>query len=120
MIYDPTNWYWTVAGDETKAFSSKAGDYVASSDVTFRTWVANGNTPTRIASVDELAEVLANAAVRPANAEMLDRYKGSQASKLTLELAAKVLFNHENRIRALEGKATVTANQFATALKVML
>jgi XkdW protein len=32
----------------------------------------------------------------------------------------KVLFNHENRIRALEGKAAITAAQFITAIKVLL
>lgn len=53
-------------------------------------------------------------------ADILDRYKGSQASRFTLEIAAKVAFNHENRLRALEGKATVTANQFANALKAIL
>jgi hypothetical protein len=51
---------------------------------------------------------------------MLDGYKGKQASKFTLLIAAKVAFNQENRIRALEGKAPVTAAQFAGALKAML
>lgn len=50
--YNPLDWYWIVGGDETKVYSSNAGDYVASD--------------------------------------------------------------------ALEGKATVTANQFANALKAML
>ena len=118
--YNPLDWYWFVGGDETKAFSSKSGDYVQVNDATFVAWKLAGNAPTRIASADELAEVLGNASVRPANADILDRYKGSQASKLTMELVAKVLFNHENRLRALEGKATITANQFASALKAML
>lgn len=119
-IYNPLDWYWIVGGDETKAYSSKTGDYVASDDATFVAWKLAGNSPTRIASTDELAEVLDGARARPVNADLLDRFKTSQASKLTLELVAKVLFNHENRLRALEGKATVTANQFANALKAML
>lgn len=118
--YNPLDWYWFVAGDETKAFSSKAGDYVAANDATFVAWKLVGNAPTRIASADELAEVLGNASARPANADILDRYKGSQASRYTLEIAAKVAFNHENRLRALEGKPTITAKQFANALKAML
>ena len=32
----------------------------------------------------------------------------------------KVLFNHENRIRAFEGKAAITTAQFITAIKALL
>ena len=120
MNYDPKDWYWLIGGDETRAYSSKAGDYVSANDATFVAWKLAGNLPTRIANADELAEVLGNASVRPANADILNRYKGSQASRYTLEIAAKVAFNHENRLRALEGKPTITANQFANALKAML
>jgi hypothetical protein len=120
ITYDPSNWYWYVAGDQTKAFSSKVGDYVASTDETFQAWLTSGGVPTNIDTEDNLADVLAAASVRPVNANMLDGYKGKQASKFTLLIAAKVAFNHENRIRALEGKAPVTAAQFAGALKAML
>jgi hypothetical protein len=34
-------------------------------------------------------------------------------------ISAKILFNHENRIRALEGKAAITAAQFRTAVKAL-
>lgn len=44
-----------------------------------------------------------------------------QEKSLTLDLLiGKVLFNHENRIRALENKAPITAAQFRTALKALL
>lgn len=33
---------------------------------------------------------------------------------------AKVLFNHENRIRALEAKPSITMEQFTSALKTIL
>jgi hypothetical protein len=36
-----------------------------------------------------------------------------------LGIAFRVLFNHENRIRALEGKAAITATQFRTAVKAL-
>lgn len=36
------------------------------------------------------------------------------------QVAFRVLFNHENRIRALEGKQAVTPEQFRAALKAML
>lgn len=35
-------------------------------------------------------------------------------------LQFRVAFNHENRIRALEGKAAITAAQFRAALKALL
>lgn len=117
--YDPTNWYWFVGGDETKAFSSASGDYVPADDPAFLAWRVDGN-PTRIDTEDNLADVLASASVRPTRANILDKYKNTQASRLTMELVAKVLFNHENRLRALESKPSVTAGQFAGALKAML
>jgi len=119
-IYDPRNWYWIVGGDETKAYSSAAGDYVQADNATYVAWRAAGNNPTRIANADELAEVLATASVRPTQADMLDRFKDTQASQLTMALVAKVLFNHENRLRVLEGKQPVTAPQFRATLKAML
>lgn len=118
--YNPANWYWIVAGSATQVFSSASGNYVATGDATYQAWLAGGNTPTRIASEAELGDVLAPYQIRPVAAGVLDGYKDSQASKLTIEIVAKVLFNHENRLRALEGKQAVTANQFKTALKDLM
>lgn len=118
--YDPKNWYWYVAGDETRAFSSASGDYVPAGDATFQAWLKDGGLPTRILNEAELGEVLAPYSLRPMNAGVLDAYKDSQAVKLTIEIAAKVLFNHENRLRALEGKAPANAAQFKTALKGLM
>lgn len=118
--YDPKNWYWYVAGDETRAYSSASGDYVPASDATFQAWRADGSIPTRILNEAELGEVLAPYSLRPAHVGVLDAYKDSQAVKLTVETAAKVLFNHENRLRALEGKAPASAAQFKIALKALM
>jgi hypothetical protein len=35
-------------------------------------------------------------------------------------VSGQILFNHENRIRVLEGKAQITAKQFKTAVKGLL
>ena len=35
-------------------------------------------------------------------------------------LIFRILFNHENRVRVLEGKAAVTAEQFRAAMKALL
>lgn len=120
MDYSAKNWYWIVGGDESRVYSSAIGGYLPADDAGYLAWLAGGGVATRILNEDELAEVLANASVRPANAAILDKYKGSQADNLTMKLVAKVLFNHENRVRALEGRAAVTANQFRNALKDML
>lgn len=56
--YDPTDWYWIVAGDESRVWSSKASAYVPVSDATFQAWLDHGGIPSRIASEQELADVL--------------------------------------------------------------
>lgn len=118
--YNPNDWYWKVTSVPNKVYSSKLGDYVADTDATYVDWASDGTMPTVVETEDDLGNSLANASLRPANVAVLDKFKDAQASKLTLELVAKVLFNHENRIRVLEGKQPVTANQFANALKGML
>lgn len=120
MMYSPDNWYWIVAGDETRVYSSKIGDYVLVSDATYQASISAGGVPTRIASEDELAEVLAPYQIRPAAATVLDKYKDTHARRLMIEIVAKVLFNHENRIRALEGRQAVTPQQFRNALKELM
>lgn len=120
QYYDPSNWYWIVGADDTQVFSSAPGNYIPASDAAYQAWLANGGVPTRIASEAELGEVLAPYQIRPASAGVLDAYKNSQAAKLTVEIVAKVLFNHENRLRVLEGKQAVTAAQFKSALKDLM
>lgn len=51
--------------------------------------------------------------------EELDAESEAKIDRVDM-LAFKVLLNHENRARALEGKQAVTANQFRSALKAML
>ena len=104
--YDPRNWYWSVAGSTTQVYSSASGDYVAIADSTYQAWLAAGNAPTKIDTEANLGDVLAPYSIRPVNAAVLDGYQNSQAAKLTVEVVAKVAFNHENRIRALEGHRT--------------
>lgn len=118
--YNPSDWYWIVAGSTTSVFSSAAGNYVPVSNAAYQGWISRGNLPSNIASEAELGEVLAPSQVRPVAAGVLDGYKDSQATKLTIEIVAKVLFNHENRLRALEGKQAATAAQFKSALKDLM
>lgn len=120
ISYNPKDWYWVVAGDTSKVFSSKIGDFVQASDPTYQAWVASGGVPTNIVSAAELGEVLAPYNLRPVHAATLDGYTDSQASKLTLEVVAKVLFWAVNEIRVLKGQQPVTANQFKTFLKGLM
>lgn len=118
--FNPANAYWFVAGDETKVFSSATGDYVSPTAPAFLAFLESGGAVTRIANEQELGEVLAPYSVRPSHPGILDAYKDAQALKLTVEIVAKVCFNHENRLRALENKAPINANQFKNALKDLM
>jgi hypothetical protein len=106
--YDPKNWYWIVAGDETRVFSSATGNYVPANDATYVAWAADGTMPTRILNETELGEVLADARVRPNRAAVLDAYKGQHAKRMTDEVQTKALLWCINEIRALKGEAALT------------
>lgn len=55
MFGFPHNWFWIVAGNEAQWYSSATGGYVAP----VQAFIDDGKRPTRIASEDELWEVLA-------------------------------------------------------------
>lgn len=114
------DWYWFVGGDETRAYSSAAGDYVAAGDATFLAWQADGGAASRIASEIELGAVLADARVRPQNAAILDSFKGRHADELTVEVTAKLFFQIVNEIRDIKGQAPVTAAQFRNYVKGLM
>lgn len=59
LAYEPTGWYWVVAGDPNRVFSSAQVAYVDSSDPDYLNWVSNGGIPTPIATDGELADVFA-------------------------------------------------------------
>lgn len=118
--YNPGDWYWFVNGDESRVFASKAGDYVPVANEAYQAWLAAGGVTTRIGSEAELGEVLDPHSLRPNNAGVLDGYKESQARRLTIEIVSKVLFNHENRLRALEGKQAVTPAQMRNFIKGLM
>jgi hypothetical protein len=61
-IFDATDWYWIVAGDQSKVFSSYQSAYVSSDDVRYQRWVATNGGPTFIALESDLVELLAEKA----------------------------------------------------------
>lgn len=125
--YNPSNWYWTVAGDTTRAFSSASGGYVPANNPTFVEWGSDGTLPTNIASEAELGEVLAPLRIRPSAAGVLDAYLNTQAIEVADAVQFKIIFNHENRLRAIEralnlngNPANLTPAQARAAVKVLL
>lgn len=126
-MYDPKNWYWFVAGDQTRVFSSVVGDYVLVSDPTFVAWTADGTRPTIMDTEANLGAVLAPYQIRPVHAATLDGYTGAQADTVLSHVAFKILFNHENRIRAIEralvlngSPANLTAAQARNVVKGLM
>jgi hypothetical protein len=65
MNYDPKNWYWIVANDTSRAWSSAANAYVLAADAMFLAWLADGNVPTAIDTEENLWDVMRAANVPP-------------------------------------------------------
>ena len=59
--YSPSNWYWIVGGSTTQVYSSAAAAYVPITDATYETWLAAGNSPTKIDNETDLGGVFAAA-----------------------------------------------------------
>ena len=78
-------------------------------------------TQVRTGPVDTVGKDAVNRVwtVRAKSAGELDADKGASVDAMDA-VAFKVLLNHENRLRALEGKRTATAAQFKAALKAFL
>ncbi len=60
ISYDPYAWYWVVAGDKTRVWSSVAGGYVPIDDADYLAWQTASPLarPTPIESEDALTGVL--------------------------------------------------------------
>jgi hypothetical protein len=83
-LYDIFDWYWIVAGDASRAFSSKGRDYVLASDPTYVDWSADGTVPTPIESEHSLGGVMAASnLLRPIPAGVFAGYQDA----LTLRIA---------------------------------
>ncbi|NOG69825.1 hypothetical protein HJG45_05550 [Roseicella sp. DB1501] len=59
MIYTPQDWYWVVAQETNRLYSSRAIGYVPLDDAAYSAWRARGNDATHIVSEAELQDVLA-------------------------------------------------------------
>lgn len=127
LPFNASDWYWKVAGSTTQVFSSKVGDYVPIADATYAAWLAGGHTPTSIDTEASLGAVLAPYLLRPTAVNVLDGYKDKLAVDVVAAVIFKVLFQHENRIRAIEralslngSPADLTAGQAKAAIKALM
>lgn len=57
-LYLASAWYWQVAGDTNRVWSSASGAYVPTSNTDFQAWQAAGGVATRIDSESSLNDVL--------------------------------------------------------------
>ena len=128
MIYTPSNWYWKVLENPSQVYSSAKAAYIDLSDEDYQNWLlitdAEGltNKPTVIDTEANLWNVLIQqypAGISPINTTAQDQLKSYNITKLDI-VAFKVLFNHENRIRALENKQPITTQQFINGIKALL
>jgi len=124
---DVSDMYWAVAGSTTQVYSSKVGDFVPVADATYQAWLAKGNMTQKIDTEANLGEVLAPYLLRPTAANVLDGYKDKQATDITTAVIFKILFNHENRLRACEralglngSPADLTPGQAKAAVKALM
>lgn len=58
MSFNIRDWYWRVAGVESRYYSSRAGASVAADDATLASWLEQGGRITSIKDVAELNDVL--------------------------------------------------------------
>lgn len=119
-LYDPKNWYWTVAGDSTQVYSSASGSYVPVADATFIAWQSDGAQPTKIDNEASLGAVLSPYypdVPRPVAAAVLAGYQQDQADDLFKNKLIKLLFVLVNRIQVLEGKQPLTIPQARAYVK---
>lgn len=118
--FDPKNGYYQLRTGTTQVFSSARGQFVGVTDAAYQSWLAEGNFVIPVDSAQEIGAALATFLVRPSDATVLDGYIGTQADKVLTKLEFKIAFNHESRLRALEGKAPLTVAQARNFVKGLM
>ena len=123
-IRDPNNWYWFIGADRSQVYSSATGGFVSTLDSppneALSSFLAAGLSPAIIDTVESLGAVLSDlAAPPPVDAAVLSAYKDADLTKVD-QVIFRVLFIHENRIRALNSQPAISAQQFLAAIKALL
>lgn len=126
--YHAGQWYWYVAGDRSRVFSTASGDYLPANDPAVVAWMADGTVPHNADSEQELGQRLATDNVaRPVAVNVLDGYRDEHSRGIVAQTVFKVLFQHENRLRAIEralnlngSPSNLTAGQARAAIKALM
>lgn len=122
-VFDPSKWYWIVAGDTSQVYSSELAAYVPVSDVTYSGWVAADNHATPIVSEQELWDYLIGRVYNstPATAHSSSSgLKNKRLNEQLIESVYQLLFDHENRIRALESQSPLTDAAFFSYIQTLM
>jgi hypothetical protein len=118
--FDISDWYWFVAGSTTQVYSSKAKDFVPATNTAYQRWLADGKTPTNIDTPFNLGVVLAERGdmnLQPIAAGVLDGFSDTVAARTTATYLNRLLFEYENRLRAIEGQPAMSATDFRQKIK---
>lgn len=110
MMYTPANWYWIIAGDDRQVYSSASAATVGTGDKAYKAWLAQGNAPTRIATMDELKDVLIAAGVIDVPQTISDRQFFQQLA------IAKVISQEEALAAVKTGDIPSALSGFIAAL----
>jgi hypothetical protein len=96
--------------------------FVPLSNPSYVTWLAvTGNQPTPIINEQDLFDYLTALGIAiPVGAVTSDNFKSDIVNNQMTLVIGQILFNHENRIRALESKAPITKAQFIAGVKDLL
>lgn len=59
LIWRPEDWCWIIGGDETRVYSSQLNKMLSTESDEYLVWQGRNGKPTRIKTVEELKDVLA-------------------------------------------------------------
>lgn len=117
-IYDINDWYWTVGGDETRAYASARRDYVPADDAALVAFIADDNAAIVIDTEFNLGLALATVSyeLAPIPPGIFEGYRSANATAIVFDPTFPVLYDHENRIRAMAGDPPLTVEEFAAKI----
>lgn len=102
LPYDPSDWYWFVAGDQTRVYSSAVVAYVPLTNPNYVSFLDRGGRTTKIKSEAELWPVLLDRGLAVPAADAGAQAAVKDNDYVTLPRAALIMFRrHENMIREL-------------------
>jgi len=115
------DYYFQVLGD-SRVYATARRIFVAADDAQYVSFVARGGVAWKVATEADLWQLLASGAPDllpegiPAAVAARKDHQISKADKVAFEVA----FNHENRLRTLEGLQPITKQQFLNGIRNLL